>query len=216
MGSSLNGEQSVYDSILTLIADGQLKPGTWLRESSLSEQIGTSRTPIREALRALAADGLVEVVKNRGARVRNWTTEQIAETYNLRALLEGYAARQACKNTTSEDIKQLREIQDRLELALNERAPGFLDDVANLNAEFHRTILSMANSPLLTSFVETLSSVSLVRRAFRGYNDQDLIRTVSSHRDIILGIETHVPDLAESTMQSHILAARGPAITVLT
>ena len=216
MTSEQEGTTGVYNAILNQIADGQLPSGAWLRESTLSEQMGTSRTPVREALRILAADGLVEVVKNRGARVRTWTNEQIIETYNLRAVLEGYAARQACASSTPAFLERLHDIQRRMEEALETREPQFLDRVAELNAEFHGTIQSMANSPLLSGFVETLSSVSLVRRAFRGYTEQDLDRTVASHRDIILGIETQTPDLAQAAMQSHILAATRSATTALT
>lgn len=215
MEQRLNEQSTAYDAIISRIADGQLKPGMWLREAALSEEIGTSRTPVREALRALAADGLVELVKNRGARVRNWTNEQVSETYNLRALLEGYAASLACANATEEHIRELRRIQDDLEAALEARRPEYLDEVAIFNAEFHRRIANMANSPLLANFIETIASVSLVRRAFRGYSNDDLSRTVSSHRDILLGIETSAPDLAQTAMQAHILAAKRPAMNVL-
>lgn len=210
------GTPDVYNEILAQIADGRMAPGAWLREAAISESLGTSRTPVREALRALAADGLVEVVRNRGARVRSWTDEQIAEMYLLRALLEGHGARLASLNAAPEDIERLRRVQEELEATLRDRPEGYLDRVADLNAEFHGLVLAMANSPLLSGFVETLSSVSLVRRAFRGYSENDLARTVISHGDILLGIETGAPDLAQAAMHSHILAATRSAATGLT
>lgn len=206
---------SVYDALVALIADGELRPGEWLREEAVSKLLGTSRTPVREALRSLAADGLVELVHNRGARVRNWSSAQIVETYSLRAVLEGFAARQASERRRPDAVAQLRSVQDELEAALEARAEGYLDRVAELNAEFHRTVLKMADSPLLEGFVETLSSLPLVRRAFRGYTEADLLRTIVSHRDIIRGIETSSADLAEAAMRGHILAAASPASNAL-
>jgi DNA-binding GntR family transcriptional regulator len=220
MGEAVSLDQasanSAYDAILSRIAEGDLVPGQWLRESALSTQLGVSRTPVREALRALAAEGLVETVKNRGARVREWSDAQIAETYRLRALLEGYGARMACSTDDPSSLGRLHEIQDELETAINNKCAGFLDYVAELNGEFHQTVLGMANSPLLTGFVETLGSVSLVRRAFRGYSERDLARTVTSHRDIIVGIEARDPELAEAAMRGHILGARNAAINAFT
>lgn len=207
--------QSVYDQISERIADGILSPGSWIREASLAESLGTSRTPVREALRTLAAEGAVEVLKNRGVRVRVWSEEEIAETYALRALLEGYAARLACTHRTDEQLATLSTIHARLELAVERREPGFLNRLAEENAQFHATILEMAASPLLTSFIRTLSSVTVVRRAFRGYSEHDIARTVSSHRDVLLGISTRSPALAEAAMASHILAAQTSADTAL-
>lgn len=214
-GQADSSTSGVYEALLSQIADGILGPGEWLREEALSKHLGTSRTPVREALRSLAADGLVELVRNRGARVRNWTSAQVIETYSLRAVLEGFAARQACERHDPEQLSQLRDIQTELEAALDARDDGYLDRVAKLNSEFHRLVLSMANSLLLEGFVETLSSLPLVRRAFRGYTEADLMRTVVSHRDIIRGIENASPDLAEAAMRGHILAAAFSATSAL-
>src|SRR5690242_8818642 len=81
-----------YDAIRADIGSGAVEPGAWLRESALAAALGLSRTPVREALRMLAAEGAVELVHNRGARVVQWSAADIDEVYRLRALLEGHAA----------------------------------------------------------------------------------------------------------------------------
>lgn len=214
MGRS-GSTDGAYDVLISQIADGQLAPGTWVREASISQELGISRTPVREALRALAADGLIEIIHNRGARVRNWSSAQIAETYSLRALLEGFGARRAAALATAESTVELHRIHAEMEGVLKERRPGFLDEVADLNGKFHHEVLRMSDSPLLVGFVDTLSSIALVRRAFRGYSEDDLARTLASHRDILLGIDTGSEALAASAMESHILAASHSARSVL-
>ena len=81
-----------YEALRERIASGGLGPGTWLREHTVATSLGLSRTPVREALRLLAAEGVVELVHNRGARVVSWSAEDIDEAYRLRALIEGYGA----------------------------------------------------------------------------------------------------------------------------
>src|ERR1700753_2185897 len=81
-----------YDAVRERIASGVFPPGSWLREHTVATSLGLSRTPVREALRLLAAEGVVELVHNRGARVSDWSAEDIDEAYRLRALIEGYGA----------------------------------------------------------------------------------------------------------------------------
>jgi DNA-binding GntR family transcriptional regulator len=161
----------------------------------------------RGALRALAAEGLVELVRNRGAQVRTWSTAQIDDTYSLRAELEGFAARRAAMRSQPDDLADLIEIQDELEDAARHQRSGWLDDVADANVRFHTRILEISQTPFLGGFVATLHSASFVRRAFRGYTPDDLQRTMRSHRDIIAGIQTANADLSEASMRAHILAA---------
>ncbi|WP_158252480.1 GntR family transcriptional regulator [Cryobacterium sp. Y57] len=215
MAQDGDSNRGVYEALLSDISEGALEPGSWLREEALATRLGTSRTPVREALRALAAEGLVEVVRNKGARVRNWTGEELSETYGLRALLEGYAARRAAEKHGAGMFDQLQEAESALESALEVRAPGYLDEVAEHNAKFHRIVLEMAESSLLGGFISTLSSVAVVKRAFRGYTEADLARTVVQHRDILLAVRVGSGDLAETAMRSHIYAAMYSASTAL-
>nr|WP_282597245.1 GntR family transcriptional regulator [Cryobacterium sp. BB307] len=205
----------VYHALLERISDGSLAPGTKLREGALALEFGTSRTPVREALRTLAAEGLVEIAQNRGATVRAWTAEQIYESYGLRAVLQAHAGRLAAANSNPEDVEKLQAVQAQMEQLLARRPATFLDDLARLNAEFHATVVGMAKSTLLESMINTLTSVSMVGRTFRGFETEDLERSMMHHRDIIRGIAAGDAELVAAVMTSHILAARPAALAML-
>ncbi|MFA5606447.1 MAG: GntR family transcriptional regulator [Leucobacter sp.] len=206
---------SAYAQLLERITNGELPPGARLREAALADELGVSRTPVREALRSLAAEGLVDIIRNRGAQVRSWTVEQLEDTYALRSLLEGYAARRAVERSDEVGLARLRELQDELENAVERRPAGWLDTVADANSRFHAVIIELAATPFLSGIIATLHSASFVRRAFRGYSSQDLQRTIVAHRDIIRGIEQRNSELSAAAMQAHILAAVPAAVHVL-
>lgn len=211
----VDANNAAYSAILSKISEGELKPGTWLREGTLAAELGTSRTPVREALRSLAAENLVEIVRNRGARVRNWSEEEVYEIYGLRALIEGYGARLASQRATAQQISELVRIHASMEQAVADRGDAFLDVVAEINAEFHGKVTSIAASPMLEVLIANLSSVPVVKRAFRGYDEEDLMRSVIQHKDILRAIQEKDGDLAQAAMAGHILAARYAASKVL-
>ena len=102
-----------YESVQEGIAAGELPAGSWLREPVVAARLGISRTPVREALRMLAAEGAVELVHNRGARVVRWSAEDIDEVYRLRGLLEGHGAALAARSATAEQVDHVRSCQRR-------------------------------------------------------------------------------------------------------
>ena len=112
-----------YAALRERIASGGLGPGTWLREHTVATSLGLSRTPVREALRLLAAEGVVELVHNRGARVVSWSAEDIDEAYRLRALIEGYGAGLAAARADAACVAELRSLQERYEQALDGQDP---------------------------------------------------------------------------------------------
>ena len=199
-----------YDAVRERIASGAFPPGSWLRERTVATSLGLSRTPVREALRLLAAEGVVELVHNRGARVADWSAEDIDEAYRLRALIEGYGAGLAARRADGPTVQRLRAIQDRYEAALDREEPAE-DASAQCNAEFHAAVLAASGSARLSTLLATVSSAPLVRRVLRGYDD-DRRRSVVAHRDIITAIEHGDHELATSAMSSHILAARYSAL----
>lgn len=196
-----------YDAVRERIASGAVPPGSWLREHTVASSLGLSRTPIREALRLLAAEGVVELVHNRGARVLDWSAEDIDEAYRLRALIEGYGAGLAARRADVTTVERLRALQDRYEAALDgEGRTG--DASARCNDDFHAAVLAASGSARLSTLLATVSSAPLVRRVLQGYDDDDRRRSVLQHRDIITAIEHGDHELATSAMSSHILAAR--------
>jgi DNA-binding GntR family transcriptional regulator len=205
-----------YLAVREQIAAGGVAPGTWLRESTVAATLGLSRTPVREALRLLAAEGVVELVHNRGARVISWTAEDIDEAYRLRALIEGYGAGLAARRADPQIVTELRALQDRYEQALAaEDAPDGTSaqfNSAQCNDDFHAAVLGASGSARLPTLAAMVSSAPLVRRVLQSYDDDDRRRSVLQHRDIITAIENADEDLAVSAMSSHILAARYSAL----
>ena len=201
-----------YESVQEGIAAGELPAGSWLREPVVAARLGISRTPVREALRMHAAEGAVELVHNRGARVVRWSAEDIDEVSRLRGLLEGHGAALAARSATPEQVDHVRSCQRRYEEALRE-GPDSARSAA-CNDDFHAAVMTAAGSPRLAALLGTISSAPLVARALRQYGEDDRRRSVLQHRDILLALTRRDEDLAEAAMRSHILAARYAAVRV--
>lgn len=195
----------VYDSLRTGIRDGRLPGGARLREVDIAEDAGVSRTPVREALRRLHAEGLVEFTPHRGAQVASWSDRDVEEIFDLRALLEGHGARLACARATEEQIALLRRACDAMERAV---ARGRLFELTRLNNRFHRLILDTAGHARLTDAIARLVEAPLVQRTFDAYGPDDLARSMDHHRRLTDAIEARDGDRAEEVMRTHITAAR--------
>ena len=146
------------------IVSGELEPGTVLRQEQLSERFGVSRTPVREALRRLAALGLVSFVPNRGVRVRTLSHEELYEAFLVRAELESLATEIAATKMTPEALAELGEAErrfERLVRALRAREPGadrrsITADRVRANHAFHDLIYRVADVP----YIETVAKAA--------------------------------------------------------
>jgi DNA-binding GntR family transcriptional regulator len=152
------------------IVSGELEPGTVLRQEQLSEQFNVSRTPIREALRRLAALGLVSFVPNRGVRVRTISREELHEAFMVRAELEGLATEVAAAKMTEEDLAELEAAEkrfSRISRELRAREPGearrsIMSDWVRANHAFHDVVYRVADLPLVEQLAKS------ARRTFSG------------------------------------------------
>lgn len=136
-----------------LIANGEVGPGERLRQTELAERLGTSPTPIREALRRLEADGLIVSVPHRGVRVAEVEPRDMAELYMIRARLEGLAVEHAVPNITDAQLKKLESLQARLEAA---RSRGNPKPLRKLNYDFHTNLYRLSNLGRLTRIIDSL------------------------------------------------------------
>ena len=196
-----------YQLIRAQILSGARTGGDWLREGDLAEAIGVSRTPVREALRRLTAEGLVRYERNRGVQVAVWTTEDLDEIFSLRSVLELWACRLAA-GSASESLN-LDEL-DRLACDMDEAARGSVADVdriTELNNRFHRLILKASHNRRLGSVVSSVVQVPLVWQTFSHYSDADLRRSLAHHHELVAALSVGDPDWAESVMRSHVRAA---------
>ncbi len=196
-----------YEGLRKEILTGVHPAGARLREEQLAETLGLSRTPVREALRRLEADGLVQVTPHRGAQVTNWSNEDFDEIFELRTLLEGHAAHMAATRGDV-DIAGLRSLCDAMEQrldALDERAYA---EITQLNLEFHRSLHRAAGERLLPELLSRVIEVPLVRRTFSQYSAAELQRSFTQHRELVEALSMGDGRWAQAVMHSHIRAAR--------
>lgn len=202
-----NAVEKAYAEIRDAIHAGRFPPGTHLKEGELAEMIGVSRTPIREALRRLNAEGSVHFMRNHGAFVADWSVDEIKEIFDLRAMLEGYAVERAAERATPEQVARLRELAEEM-LALEVKGtPDALSSIATANGEFHRIITQAAGTRRLSTMMAQVVEVPLVLRTFHRYNAEALRRSLRHHMEIVSAFEVRDGTWAGSVMRSHIAAA---------
>ncbi len=199
-----------YKFIKDSIILGKYVPGMRLGEETLAKELNLSRTPIREAIKQLEVEGLVVPFK-RGVGVRSFTKEDIKEIYDLRSLLESYAASQAAINRTEEDLdllqtaNQLYEtvIQDKIENNLNN-----MNKIVNMNAEFHDAIVNAAKNKHLHFHISKVVVVPMVFRSFYWYTDFQLKQSLEVHKTIFEAIKNQEHERARIAMHEHIFQGR--------
>jgi DNA-binding GntR family transcriptional regulator len=190
------------------ILEGALKPGARMQEVELAAQLGVSRTPVREALRTLYSQGLVELLPNRGARVARWTVEDLAEIYELRAMLESHAAQRAASRMGPAEADVLDELCEQMEAHVQRGSLDDLLELGELNSRFHGCILNAADSPRLATMLAAVVQVPLVMRTFARYSPEALARSMGHHRELAAAMRASIPEWAGSVMRSHVIAAR--------
>ncbi|WP_019548912.1 GntR family transcriptional regulator [Streptomyces sulphureus] len=200
--------QRAYAEIAERMASGELRPGIWLREESLAASMGISRTPVREALRKLNSEGLVRIERYRGAQVVEWSPEQVAEIYGLRAVIEGYVAAVATQNITEDILSKLEANLVDYDRAIAEGGAAARQRAATLNNEFHATLLEATGNNALIHLLTGVLGLALVRRTFLRYTERDLARSAEHHRQLIEALQRRDATSAEMIMKIHIRAAQ--------
>jgi len=196
-----------YESIKEGIISGRFQPGERLKEDELTALCRVSRTPVREALQRLAAEGLVVVTPNAGAQVAAVNSLELEEIYVLRAMIEGYAARRAAANISPDDIERLKILASRMERAVEAGGEAMQATFTAANAEFHHIILDAAKSARLTAMATLVVELPLTLRTFARYSESDRRRSLRHHRELIDAFECRDGAWASSVMESHIHAA---------
>ena len=198
-----------YRTVRDGIISGRFPPSSRITEQEIAEAAGVSRTPVREALRRLHAEGLVEFQANHGAVVTDWSDADVDEVFELRAMLESYGAARAARHATPAQKRELRELAEEQWRLSMERGEGHLERIGELNSRFHRRLQEAAGSPRLARALAALLEAPLVLKMFVKYSPQDLERSGLHHLEMVRAIDAGDDDWAASVMRSHILAARG-------
>lgn len=206
--TTASAAERAYEAIRAGILDGTFELGARLPEEDLATRAGVSRTPVREALRKLAAEGFVTFATNRGAQVASWTDDDLEEIFGLRALLESHGAALAAQRVETTHLATLHDLADGMERAAGRGTTAALDQVAELNNRFHRTILEIAGSRRLRALLDTVIVLPLVHRTFHRYTPNAMQRSMHHHRELLAAFEARDGDWAASVMRTHVLAAR--------
>jgi DNA-binding GntR family transcriptional regulator len=204
--ASVTNTVRARDELREAILTGSLPPGARLRAEPLAERLQTSRTPVREALILLAREGLVDIEPRRGAVVRQFDAADLADLYDVRALIEPYAARRAATRIGPRELANLAELCDRA------GARGAADDAAvedqvALNEQFHRIVVAAAESPRLEAALRAVAGIPRAFRAAFWHDDAQREQSLFCHRQIVHALERRQPRLAEAVMRMHIVGA---------
>jgi DNA-binding GntR family transcriptional regulator len=208
----------VADRLRSDILEGRIKPGEWLRQERLALEQGVSQTPVREALKLLAAEGLVEHVPYRGIRVVEFSVEDVEDLYACRAFIEGMAARYAAATIGDEAIAELERLYERM---VRCKTPDDIVEYRELNRLFHSGIFGASGRSYLVRTLAQLWAAfptmlwSNVPRVARDSVPERDAPDIEEHTAILDALRAHDPDAAERAVRRHIEAAGGSLVAAM-
>lgn len=178
-----------------------MAPGARLRETDLADRFGISRTPVREAIRQLETDGLVIHLPRQGATIRSLDHAEVVELYEMRAVLEGTAARLAARAASDIELAELSALNAELD-----RAPVG-DAARELNRVFHRTLIDAARNRFLIKSMSALQKTLLILGPTTLGDPDRARRAVTEHAAVLAALQTRDGAGAEAAMRAHVEAA---------
>ena len=190
------------DRIIDILFEEQAFDDSPLTEQILSDRLGKGRSQVRDALNRLEAEELVERRKKKGVYVTKPTPRVIAELYDLRMLLEGYAARRVVQLASDEDLQKLQEYADCFDRAIEEK--DFVQ-MERWNTQFHQMLVNLSDNELL---IRMTGRMNIIRKAFKYayelHPERQRIGSSYTHSKIVESLQTRDADLAESLVRDHI------------
>lgn len=196
---------TVIEELKRRIEEGELKPGERINEATLATRMGTSRGPIREAIRVLAGMGLVTPVANRGVFVREISVPEMIEIYDLRALVFGYACERATEFMTAARLKTLQSLMTQMESAAKAGKGALYYEV---NLRFHKTVLEFSNNRRAAETYEScVKELHLFRRPAFNYAAK-ITRSNQEHRAILEAMAAGKGAEARKRGEAHVLSGR--------
>jgi DNA-binding GntR family transcriptional regulator len=178
---------------------GDLEPGAWIDELKIAEEYGISRTPLREAIKVLAAEGLVTMKMRRGAYVTEVNQRDVSDVFHLMALLEADAAAQVASKATDTEIAALEALHQQLEKTTKDRAKFFA-----LNEQFHFKLLELASNRWRDQIVADLRKVMKLNRAQSLLKTGRIEQSIAEHRALMAALKKRDAIAAREAMQAHI------------
>jgi DNA-binding GntR family transcriptional regulator len=190
--------QDVAERLREQIFNRELEPGSWIDEQKLTAELGISRTPLREALKVLAVEGLVTMKVRRGAYVTEMSSDDVRQVYHLLALMESDAAGDVARNASPEDLAQLRALHDRLEREVHQREFFFAT-----NEAFHIQLLTIAGNRWRQQIVADLRKVMKLNRHHSLFKQGRPEESLTEHRALMDALERRDGALATRLMRAH-------------
>jgi DNA-binding GntR family transcriptional regulator len=198
--------EQVAERLRSGILDHTMGPGSWIDEQALAAEYGISRTPLREALKVLASEGLVTMKLRRGAYVTEVSERDLAEVYHLLALLESDAAVAVSQNATAAQIAELEALHGELEAQVDDRDRFFA-----ANERFHMRLLEIADNRWRMQLVADLRKVMKLNRHHSLFKQGRIEASLKEHRRIMSAIKSHNADRVQQLMQLHFANGRQAA-----
>ena len=189
------------DRLRQMIVDGDLEPGGKVPEKALTERFGVSRTPVREALKVLAAEGYVRLIPNRGSVVSKLTIKDLEEAFPVIAALEGAAGELACHNASDEEIAAIRKTNHAMHAAFE---AGDMPRYFDLNQQIHGAILSAARNPMLLSHHRKVAQLVQRARYQANRTPKRWHEAVVEHDAIIEALEARDGERLGRLMKQHL------------
>lgn len=191
----------VADRLRDQIYQHELIPGDPIDEMALCERFGISRTPLREALKVLDSEGLIELIPRRGSFVRSMDIEELNELFPVMVVLEGLCAREAVENCTAQDLQQLETMHEKLENYVKE---SNIDAYYEQNFVFHQAVQDLSANKWLQRVIGDLRKVLRLARHMQLTIPGRLEESLEEHRQIMQAFSKHDSDMADQNMQKHL------------
>lgn len=210
--------QFIADAVRADVLEGRLRPGEWIRQERIAREQGASQMPVREALKRLAAEGIVEHVPYRGVRVVEFSVSDVEDLYACRLSVEGLAARHAAEHITDDELRMLERLHRQM---IDMETPGQLREYRDLNREFHALIFTASRRSFLIRTLGQLWSAfptmlwsnipHAATASAPGRDDAD----AEEHEAIVRALASHDGAAAEAAVRHHIDAAGQALLSVL-
>jgi DNA-binding GntR family transcriptional regulator len=199
----------VAERLREQIFNRELEPGSWIDEQKLTAALGISRTPLREALKVLAVEGLVTMKLRRGAYVTEMSTQDVAQVYHLLGVLESDAAAEVARGASDAELAELGKLHEQLEAQVQQRDAFFV-----ANEEFHARLLQIAGNRWRSQIVNDLRKVMKLNRHHSLFRPGRPAEALAEHRALVRALQARDAEQAQRLMRAHfdngLAAASGP------
>ncbi|PUE28010.1 GntR family transcriptional regulator [Limnohabitans sp. Jir72] len=197
--------RALYEEVAELLRQRifarELEPGSWIDELRIAEALGISRTPLREALKVLAAEGLVTMKVRRGAYVTEVSEKDLRDVYHLLALLESDAARVVARCASETQLAQIQTLHQDLEKAMDNR-----DRFFEINEAFHMLLMEIADNRWRDQMVADLRKVMKLNRHSSLFKEGRIEQSLAEHNEIVQALAGRQPEAAAERMSAHFMS----------